>query len=331
METPPPETPEPSLDADSALELFLIYQTAERGASRHYRLSLHQNLNQLIQWCELGGLDLLTLSELHLHEYLLYLKEQRQLLASSRRVVGVQLRLFFRYLARRGHIKHNPALLLRSATRERMLPKNLPAEHVAQLLEGTDSKELPYGARDRAIMELLYGSGLRVSELLGLRGSHIDWDERFLRIQGKGGKTRFVPLGMRAAQALRQYLRLGRPLLLRPPKRAGDLIFLSNRGQQLTRERIRQILIKRAQEAGLDAHLFPHLLRHCFATHLLENGADLRVIQDLLGHADLGTTEIYTHVEQRRLKEVHQRCHPRGRRAPAAEERDEPELKSNNY
>ncbi len=302
-----------------ALDAFLLYQAAERGASQLYRSSLYQSLAAFLTWCEQQALDAFCLQEPDLHRYLLYLLEERELKASSRRVALVHLRVFYRFLTRRGYVKKNPAQLLRGARLAQRLPKNLAQAQIAQLLDAVDGAELPYGARDRAMMELLYGSGLRVSELLALRGHQVDWDEGFLRIEGKGGRTRYVPMGSRASAALRFYLQRARPLLIKPARRVGDLIFLSNRGGELTRGRVRQILMERALEAGLDAHVFPHLLRHCFATHLLENGADLRVIQDLLGHANLATTEIYTHVESTRLKEIHARFHPRGRRGSQPE------------
>ncbi len=300
-------------EGESALEDFLLYQVTERGLSRNYRISLHQSLSQFLTWCQQVGFTLFTITQ---EQVLLYMQElqRRELHASSCRIALVHLRVFFRYLMREKHIELNPTQLIKMGRLPHRLPKNLPAERVSQLLESTDKMQLPYGARDRAILEILYGSGLRVSELLELRGSQIDWDESFLRIKGKGGKTRFVPLGTKAAEALRHYIKEARPLLVKSGKRASDLVFLSNRGSQLTRERVRQLLIKRAQEAGLDAHVFPHLLRHCFATHLLENGADLRVIQELLGHADLGTTEIYTHVQQKTLREMHRNFHPRGKK-----------------
>ncbi len=300
--------------ATEALDEFLLYQASERGMSQNYRVSLHQSLSQFILWCTKERVDVFAAKEQELVRYMQKLRE-RSMQASSCRVALVHLRVYYRFLVRKKYIKENPTQLLKSGRLPQRLPKNLPTAQVAQLLEGTKMQELPYGARDRAMLELLYGSGLRVSELLDLRGSQIDWDERFLRITGKGAKTRFVPLGRQAAESLRYYLREARPLLMNKSKRVSDLIFLSNRGSQLTRERVRQILMKRAQEAGLDAHVFPHLLRHCFATHLLENGADLRVIQDLLGHADLATTEVYTHVQQKRLHDIHQRFHPRGRKS----------------
>ena len=159
------------------------------------------------------------------------------------------------------------------------------------------------------------GSGRRVRELVNLRADRVAWDEGVLRVTGKGNKTRYVPLGAMAAKALRRYIEHARPMLMREGVRA-DALFLSNRGSRLTRERIRQIICTRAAAAGIQEHVFPHILRHSFATHLLENGADLRVIQDMLGHADLATTQIYTHVEQRRLMELHRHFHPRGVHRP---------------
>ena len=193
------------------------------------------------------------------------------------------------------------------------IPETLDAPAIQRMLEGIDPADIPYGARDRAILEMLYGSGLRVSELISLRADRIDWEEGFLRITGKGNKTRYVPLGDMAAKALRHYVREARHRLLKSTRRVPEL-FLSNRGEALTRERIRQIIRKRAAEAGLEEHVYPHIMRHSFATHLLENGADLRVIQDMLGHADLATTQIYTHVERKRLISLHRNFHPRGKK-----------------
>lgn len=214
-------------------------------------------------------------------------------------------------------LPENPAALLVAGGIRRSIPETLSADHVNRLLESIDPTDVPFGARDRAMLEMLYGSGLRVSELVALRAEQIDWEEMFLRITGKGGKTRYVPLGRVAADALRRYLGEGRPKLCRAGRRAAAL-FLSNRGTQLTRERIRQIIKTRAAAAGLPENVYPHIMRHSFATHLLENGADLRVIQDMLGHSDLATTQIYTHVEQKRLVNLHRNFHPRGksRKAP---------------
>jgi len=179
-----------------------------------------------------------------------------------------------------------------------------------QLLEGI-SVEAPRGMRDRAILELLYASGLRVSELVNVTLDRLDFDNRIIRVTGKGDKTRLVPVGKRACEAIATYLNRERPAMVK--KRTGNEIFLSSRGTKLTTVRIWQIVKAAAKNAGLDINVYPHLLRHSFATHLLSNGADLRIIQEMLGHADISTTQVYTHVDQQRLKAVHHRFHPRAK------------------
>lgn len=295
------------------VEQFLLYLAAERGLSPHYRISVRQTLTHFRHWLEQQQLTLDAVESEHLVAY------HHDLLsgghaASSCRLMMVHLRIFFRWLAGAHILPANPAELIRGGRAGMQIPHTLADDDVALLLESIDPQELPFGARDRAILEMLYGSGLRVSELVNLRPEHLDWDEGFLRVTGKGDKTRYVPLGGEAAHALRHYWEHARPLLLREDKPAPRVIFLSNRGSALTRERIRQIIKQRAAEAGLSENVFPHILRHSFATHLLENGADLRVIQDMLGHADLATTQIYTHVEQKRLVKLLKTFHPRGKR-----------------
>jgi integrase/recombinase XerD len=176
------------------------------------------------------------------------------------------------------------------------------------LIESIDTTK-PRGLRDRAIVELLYASGLRISELANARLENLNVDERIMRVTGKGNKTRLVPVGRRACEALASYLTGERPKLVKA--RTGSEIFLSSRGTKLTTVRLWQIVKERARLSGLEANIYPHLLRHSFATHLLGNGADLRIIQEMLGHADISTTQVYTHVDQQRLKAVHRKFHPR--------------------
>lgn len=294
------------------VEEFLLYLAAERGLSLHYRISVEQSLRRFEQWCRTAGYAPLSVQEEQLAEYQHWLRRDAGLAPSSCRVAVVHLRVFFRYLTASRVLPENPAVLLRSGVAGRPVPETLSAETVNRLLQSIDPSDVPFGARDRAMLEMLYGSGLRVSELVSLRAEQVDWEEMFLRVRGKGGKSRYVPLGGVAARALRCYMEHSRPKLLRNGRRA-DALFLSNRGAALTRERIRQIICTRALQAGIPEHVFPHILRHSFATHLLENGADLRVIQDMLGHADLATTQIYTHVDQKRLVSLHRQFHPRGK------------------
>lgn len=292
---------------------FLLYLAAERGLSVNYRLSVQRTLERFADWCAEHELCPEDIDEPLLAEYHRWLRGECRLAASSCRISLVHLRQFFRYLAREKVLPSNPAALLECGRAGRPLPETLGAEAVNTLLQSIDPSDLPYGARDRAMLEMLYGSGLRVSELVNLRADQVDWEENFLRITGKGNKTRYVPLGGVAAKALRSYLAHARSRLLRNGRRA-DVLFLSNRGERLTRDRVRQIIKERARAAGLPENVYPHIMRHSFATHLLENGADLRVIQDMLGHASLSTTQIYTHVDQKRLVSLHQSFHPRGRK-----------------
>jgi integrase/recombinase XerD len=210
-----------------------------------------------------------------------------------------------------GTRKDNPAAELELPRRHRKLPRTLSAGEAARLIEAAPGTT-PRSLRDRALVELLYGAGLRVSEAVGLDRSGVDLDQRLVRCTGKGGKERIVPLGRQAAEALRRYLARGRPYL---DTRHRPELFLNAQGGALTRAGAFLILRKLAAAAGLEPErVHPHLLRHSFATHLLEGGADLRSVQEMLGHADLSTTELYTHVSDRRRRELYFSAHPHARR-----------------
>ena len=227
----------------------------------------------------------------------------------ARRVSAV--RAYFRHLVLIGAREHNPAAALPLPKRGRTLPRVLSPGETERLIEAATGST-PRHLRDRALVELLYGAGLRVSEAVGLEKGAIDLDARVVRVLGKGGKERLVPLGRPAAEAARRYLALGRPHL---DRRYRPELFLNARGGPLTRAGAFLILRRLAERAGLEpGRVHPHLLRHSFATHLLEGGADLRSVQEMLGHADLGTTERYTHVSDRRRREVYFRAHPHARR-----------------
>jgi integrase/recombinase XerD len=235
----------------------------------------------------------------------------------ARRTAAV--RSFYKHQLLLGRRSDNPAAALTLPRRTRRLPRTLSASEAERLVEAARGVS-PRAMRDHALVELLYGGGLRVSEALGLERASIDLDEALVRVVGKGGKERIVPLGRPAVEAVRRYLALGRPHLER--RHRPDL-FLNARGGSLTRAGAFLILRRLAEKAGLDPQrIHPHLLRHSFATHLLEGGADLRGVQEMLGHADLGTTELYTHVSDRRRRELYFRAHPHARRtAPETEDR----------
>jgi integrase/recombinase XerD len=227
----------------------------------------------------------------------------------ARRIAAI--RSFFRHQVLVGARKENPAAELELPRRRRALPKTLSPGEVERLIEAATGVT-PRALRDQALVELLYGAGLRVSEAVGLDKASVDLDSRLVRALGKGSKERIVPLGRPAVEALKRYLARGRPYL---DKRHRPELFLNAQGGALTRAGAFLILRKLAQTAGLDPErIHPHLLRHSFATHLLEGGADLRSVQEMLGHADLATTELYTHVSDRRRRELYFRAHPHARK-----------------
>ena len=220
-------------------------------------------------------------------------------------------RSFYRHLQLLGARDDNPAAALRLPRRPRALPHVLSPGEAERLIEAAVGTQ-PRALRDHALVELLYGAGLRVSEAVGLDKAGVDLDARVVRVLGKGGKERIVPIGRPASQALRRYLSRGRPFL---DSRHRPELFLNARGGGLTRAGAFLILRRLAEKAGLDpARIHPHLLRHSFATHLLEGGADLRSVQEMLGHADVATTELYTHVSDRRRRELYYRAHPHARK-----------------
>ena len=291
---------------------FLRHLATERGLSDNYQILIHRLLGEFIAWLadpRRGAIaEPAAVTTAHLGDYL----RERQgggLAPGSLKLVAVALRVFFRFLHARGHVPTDPAETLALPRARRSLPRPLNAVDVADLLDTMpDRPNDPLALRDRAMLELLYGSGLRRGELAGARLENLALDDGLIRVQGKGGKIRVVPVGAKARAALDDYLRLGRPALVK--KRTGAEIFLSRLGRRLTTQTVYNVVRAVAARAGLTS-VHPHRLRHSFATHLLAGGADLRVIQELLGHADIATTQIYTHVDAPRLKEVHRRFHPR--------------------
>jgi integrase/recombinase XerD len=219
------------------------------------------------------------------------------------------LKRFYRYLLCENLITTDPTLNLGSPKLPRSLPKTLTEADVERLLDSADTAT-PLGLRDRAMLEALYATGLRVSELVGLKLTAVNLNDGVLRVTGKGNKDRLVPLGEEAVQWLKRYLANARPLLLE--KHLSDTVFVTARGGGMTRQAFWYLIKRRALAAGITHPLSPHTLRHAFATHLLNHGADLRVVQMLLGHSDISTTQIYTHVARERMKQLHAQHHPRG-------------------
>ncbi len=289
-------------------ERFIRFLATERGLSDAYQLSVRQTLDALAGWLLKKEMPLRDVGTDELAAFLSQRKAEK-LNAASLRITTVHLKIFFRWLAAKEHLEMDPAEPLLAPKPDMTLPETLHASELATLLESIDPAQ-PLGRRDLAILDLFYSSGLRLSELCKLRFEMMDFDEGFIRITGKGGKTRIVRVGTKAREAISSYLAHERPSLV--TKKTSSHVFISIRGGALSPDRVRQIVKERAKMAGIDQNIYPHLLRHSFATHLLEGGADLRVIQELLGHADISTTQVYTHVDRQRLKSVHKKFHPRG-------------------
>jgi len=292
------------------IDQFILYLATERGLSGNYQLSIRSSLEGFAEWARArrgrAGAGSVTTDDLT--DYLLA-RKRNGLAPGSIRLIAIAFRVFFRFLQARGRVPEDVAALLQSPRTLQSLPETLNPVEIEKLIEAIPVDK-PLGRRDRAIVELLYASGLRVSELVNARLESVNLDDGFIRVTGKGNKTRLVPVGGKARAAVEDYLTNERPNLVN--RKTGSEIFISVRGRKLTTTRIWQIVRERARAGGLDANVYPHLLRHSFATHLLTNGADLRVIQELLGHADVSTTQIYTHVDQGRLKAMHRKFHPRG-------------------
>lgn len=295
---------------NDSIEGFILHLATERGLSTNYQLLVRRVLEALASWLEQEKeiQDTASVNTQHLADYLARRKKDG-LAASSARVELVVIKIFFRWLAGRGKRTGDPAEPLLPPRQEKHLPETLNEADARKLVESITGNAA-LDRRDRAMLELFYASGLRLSELVGARLENLSLEEGWIRVTGKGAKTRLCPVGGAAKEALAAYLEHARPVLVKP-KKTQSHVFLSERGTALTRERVWQIVKNRAEQAGMDSRVYPHLLRHSFATHLLNNGADLRVIQEMLGHADISTTQIYTHVDQKRLKQVHRQFHPR--------------------
>ncbi len=299
------------MDLHLLVDEYLSTLAVERGYSEQTVSSYAADLSDFLDFLEDQGLK--SPAEIKAPHLLLYLSSLRKRGLAEETIARrlSSLRGFFKFLVLEHGLAENPLLLVEGPKPGRKLPVVLSVEEVKRLLEAPEGKNA-IGLRDQTMLELVYSSGLRVSELVGLRLFDLNLEVGFVRVKGKGGKERLVPMGEMARDRLRKYLLYGRPKLLRPGTDVPE-VFLNRRGKPLTRQRFWQILKKYALKAGLDPErISPHVLRHSFATHLLEGGADLRTVQALLGHASLATTQIYTHVQAETLRRIHARYHPRG-------------------
>jgi integrase/recombinase XerD len=291
------------------IDQFLDTFWAERGVSRNTLASYERDLRLFCHWLDGRQIELAEAGRSDLLEYLAIKVREGAKAASTARLLS-SLRRFYRYLVRENKREDDPTVQIEAPRQGRTLPDALSEEEVEALLQATDTNS-PLGLRDRAMLELLYATGLRVSELTGIRLAELSLQHGVIRITGKGGKERLVPLGEEALEWIQTYLRTARPVLMQG-KDIDEHVFVTTRASGMTRQMFWILVQRYAGLAGIMKPISPHTLRHAFATHLLNHGADLRVVQMLLGHSDLSTTQIYTHVAQARLQDMHRQHHPRG-------------------
>ncbi|WP_433742968.1 site-specific tyrosine recombinase XerD [Falsibacillus pallidus] len=289
---------------------FIHYMVVEKGLAKNtivsYERDLKAYINYLTKVEEMGSLN--EVSRTHIVHFLGHLKQQGKSVRTIARHIA-SIRSFHQFLLREKAVDMDPSVHIDTPQHGRSLPKVLSLEEVESLLEAPDDST-PIGARDKAMLEILYATGIRVSELIGLNLDDVHLTMGFVKCIGKGNKERIIPIGRTAVTVLENYMG-GSRLRLRSSKYKTDALFLNHHGNRLTRQGFWKILKGLAKKANIEKELTPHTLRHSFATHLLENGADLRAVQEMLGHADISTTQIYTHVTKTRLKDVYSKFHPR--------------------
>ncbi|MCK6257586.1 site-specific tyrosine recombinase XerD [Fictibacillus sp. KIGAM418] len=288
---------------------FIHYLIVERGLSKNTVDSYRRDLEQYVLFIEKveNISDINQIQRANIIGYLLQLKENGKATTTIARNIA-SIRSFHQFLLREKASESDPSVHIETPKAERKLPKVLAMNEVEALLDTSDTHET-FGIRDKAMLELLYATGIRVTELVSLDLADVHLSMGFLRCLGKGNKERIIPLGKMATGAIQAYLDKGRPALSKG--KSGNALFLNHHGNRLSRQGFWKILKQLAKKANIEKELTPHTLRHSFATHLLENGADLRAVQEMLGHADISTTQIYTHVSKTRLKDVYAAYHPR--------------------
>lgn len=292
---------------------FLKYLALEKNSSEHTVKSYREDLSQAIDYLKTLNKEMRPeqVTARHLRGFLVYLHDQQYAKTTiARRIAAV--RSLFRFLCRRGVLTTSPAEGLRGPKQDKRLPKYLPEKQMDQLL-AAPTDDSAFGVRDRAIMEALYSGGLRVSELVGLNLADFDFDDGVATVRGKGKKERLVFFGAKALEAIKEWMAARKELIAGNAAKAKDAVFLNKNGTRITTRSVGRMVAKHRLGAGLDTKASPHSLRHSFATHLLDHGADIRSVQELLGHRSLTTTQIYTHVTTARLQESYQKAHPRAK------------------
>lgn len=292
------------------LALFQEYLTVELGLAKNTQMAYMRDLRLLMKSLQLkADEELLQVSRQQLIAYLVRLKQEGRASSTVARKLA-SIKAFYRFLTAERYIRRNPAEVLEAASRGLHLPKVLSVQEVERLLDEPNLGTLD-GYRDKTMLELLYATGMRVSELVNVPVKNVDMKMQYVIVMGKGSKERMLPLGRTALHYLEHYLSVVRPQLLHGKPDAAAELFVTGWGGPMTRERFYEIIVAYGKSAGISKRVTPHMLRHSFATHLLNNGTDLRIVQELLGHADISTTQIYTHLDVERLREVYDKTHPR--------------------
>ena len=292
------------------LALFQEYLTVELGLAKNTQLAYMRDLRLLMKSLQLkADEELLQVSRQQLIAYLVRLKQEGRAASTVARKLA-SIKAFYRFLTAERYIRRNPAEVLEAASRGLHLPKVLSVQEVERLLDEPNLGTLD-GYRDKTMLELLYATGMRVSELVNVPLKNVDMKMQYVIVMGKGSKERMLPLGRTALHYLEHYLSVVRPQLLHGKPDAAAELFVTGWGGPMTRERFYEIIVAYGKSAGISKRVTPHMLRHSFATHLLNNGTDMRIVQELLGHADISTTQIYTHLDVERLREVYDKTHPR--------------------
>lgn len=292
------------------LALFQEYLTVELGLAKNTQLAYMRDLRLLMKSLQLkADEELLQVSRQQLIAYLVRLKQEGRAASTVARKLA-SIKAFYRFLTAERYIRRNPAEVLEAASRGLHLPKVLSVQEVERLLDEPNLGTLD-GYRDKTMLELLYATGMRVSELVNVPVKNVDMKMQYVIVMGKGSKERMLPLGRTVLHYLEHYLSVVRPQLLHGKPDAAAELFVTGWGGPMTRERFYEIIVAYGKSAGISKRVTPHMLRHSFATHLLNNGTDLRIVQELLGHADISTTQIYTHLDVERLREVYDKAHPR--------------------
>ena len=292
---------------DQVLSDYLQYLRVQRNLSENTLKAYERDLSAFLDFVtEFWQLDFREVDRHLIRDYLAALRRRGYKSSSATQQLAA-LRSFYQYLTQFGHIKSNPTLAVKVPKQEKRLPQVLSVGEAHVLLESIDPST-PLGLRDRAVFELLYAAGIRLSELTALDVDKVDLKFQYVRVFGKGRKERIVPIGEYAVEALSAYLKDGRPQLAKPDETA---LFVNYRGERLSQRGVQYLLDKHIEKTAIAKNISPHSLRHSFATHLLDAGADLRVVQELLGHVSLSTTQVYTRISQSKLKSVYNKAHPR--------------------